>query len=135
MGSKQPCKICFHSYMLTGCMHAELLNRHPQVSDRNVLHYTGTKDDPARQINLRAIDPERYTIVNEANNGEVLEEIEESNAFWEVYDGAVYLYQVRTPLGLQFAGESACRCFVLGCDCRRAAGLQYTCKQCWQSCS
>ena len=77
-------------------MRAELLNRHPQVSDRNVLHYTGTKDDPARQINLRAIDPERYTIVNEANNGEVLEEIEESNAFWEVYDGAVYLYQVRT---------------------------------------
>jgi len=74
--------------------YAELLNRHPQVSDRNVLHYTGSKDNPARQINLRAIDPERYTIVNEANNGEVLEEIEESNAFWEVYDGAVYLYQV-----------------------------------------
>ena len=78
---------------------AELLNRHPQVSDRNVLHYTGARDNPARQINLRAIDPERYTIVNEANNGEVLEEIEESNAFWEVYDGAVYLYQVRSSNG------------------------------------
>ena len=75
-------------------MCAELLNRHPHVSDRNVLHYTGSTDSPARQINLRAIDPERYSIVNEANGGEVLEEIEESNAFWEVYDGAVYLYQV-----------------------------------------
>ena len=78
-------------------MLVELLNRHPQVSDRNVLHYTGSKDNPAQQINLRAIDPERYTIINEANNGEVLEEIEESNAFWEVYDGAVYLYQVTLP--------------------------------------
>ena len=71
-----------------------MLNRHPHVSDRNVLHYTGATDSPARQINLRDIDPERYSIVNEANGGEVLEEIEESNAFWEVYDGAVYLYQV-----------------------------------------
>lgn len=85
------------SVLLRGTMEcAELLSRHPQVSDRNVLHYTGARDNPARQINLRAIDPERYTIVNEANDGEVLEEIEESNAFWEVYDGAVYLYQVRT---------------------------------------
>lgn len=60
-----------------------------------MLFYVGSKDNPARQINLRAIDPERYTIVNEAAGGEVLEEIEESKAFFEVYDGAVYLYQVR----------------------------------------
>ena len=26
---------------------------------------------------------------------QVLEEIEESKAFWEVYDGAVYMFQVR----------------------------------------
>ena len=87
---------------------AELLNRHPQVSDRNVLHYTGARDNPARQINLRAIDPERYTIVNEANNGEVLEEIEESNAFWEVYDGAVYLYQVRSSNVVSRMASSPC---------------------------
>ena len=30
----------------------------------------------------------------QAAGGEVLEEIEESKAFFEVYDGAVYLYQV-----------------------------------------
>ena len=56
--------------------------------------YTGARDCPARAVSLRAIDPERYTIVNEAAGGEVLEEIEESKAFFEVYDGAVYLYQV-----------------------------------------
>lgn len=73
---------------------AGLLNRHPHASSLNVLFYVGSKDNPARQINLRAIDPERYTIVNEAAGGEVMEEIEESKAFFEVYDGAVYLYQV-----------------------------------------
>ncbi|BDA42593.1 probable ATP-dependent helicase hrq1 [Coccomyxa sp. Obi] len=75
-----------------------LLNRHPHASSPNVLFYVGSKDNPARQINLRAIDPERYTIVNEAAGDEVLEEIEESKAFFEVYDGAVYLYQGRTYL-------------------------------------
>ncbi len=71
------------------------MNRHPHASTPDVLFYVGSKDNPARQINLRAIDPERYSIVNEAAGGEVLEEIEESKAFFEVYDGAVYLYQAR----------------------------------------
>ncbi len=82
-----------------------------------MLFYVGSKDNPARHINLRAIDPERYTIVNEAAGGEVLEEIEESKAFFEVYDGAVYLYQARfcrfvcphsffsNPLSEKAAGE------------------------------
>lgn len=42
---------------------------------------------------LRAIDPERFAIVDESLGGALLEEIEESKAFFEVYDGAVYLYQ------------------------------------------
>lgn len=48
---------------------------------------------PAAAISLRAIDPERYAIVNE-EDGDVIEEIEESKAFYEVYDGAVYMFQV-----------------------------------------
>jgi hypothetical protein len=47
------------------------------------------------QVSLRAIDPERFAIVNEAAGGEVMEEIEASKAFYEVYDGAVYMFQVR----------------------------------------
>ncbi len=34
----------------------------------------------------------------QAAGGEILEEIEESKAFWEVYDGAVYMFQVRCRL-------------------------------------
>lgn len=59
----------------------------------HALHYTGPQSNPAASVSLRAIDPERYAIVNEAD-GAVIEEIEESKAFYEVYDGAVYMYQV-----------------------------------------
>lgn len=48
-------------------------------------------------ISLRAIDPDRFSIVDETT-GNVVEEIEDSKAFWEVYDGAVYLFQVRAVL-------------------------------------
>lgn len=64
----------------------------------DALHYVGTHDSPAAHISLRAIDPDRFVIVNGAAGGEVLEEIEESKAFWEVYDGAVYMFQVRVFL-------------------------------------
>ena len=73
-----------------------LLSRHPHMPPCvNALLYTGTRDNPAAGFSLRAIDPERYQIVNEAADGAVIEEIEESKAFFEVYDGAVYLYQAR----------------------------------------
>ena len=75
---------------------AGLLSRHPHMPPGvNALLYTGMRDNPAAAFSLRAIDPERYQIVNEAADGAVIEEIEESKAFFEVYDGAVYLYQAR----------------------------------------
>ena len=89
-------------------LRAGLLNRHPAVTSRNVLMYTGARDCPARGVSLRAIDPERYTIVNEAAGGEVLEEIEESKAFFEVYDGAVYLYQVQAIFRVNTVSTTAC---------------------------
>ena len=111
----------------------------------DALHYVGLYSSPAAHISLRAIDPDRFTIVNEvtlafvalapnqgafpgdndacriytgvhlecsaphrlklmahaagqAAGGEILEEIEESKAFWEVYDGAVYMFQVGDAL-------------------------------------
>lgn len=68
-------------------------------ADAGALLYTGAAENPASGFSLRAIDPERYSIVNEADGGAVIEEIEESKAFYEVYDGAVYLYQVQAWLG------------------------------------
>ncbi|GMH38722.1 hypothetical protein BSKO_06606 [Bryopsis sp. KO-2023] len=60
--------------------------------------YSGSARNPASNVSLRAIDPERYAIVDEANGGKILEEIEESMAFFQVYEGAVYMFQGRTHL-------------------------------------
>ncbi|KAL3131865.1 hypothetical protein ABBQ38_007575 [Trebouxia sp. C0009 RCD-2024] len=74
-----------------------LVSRHPHTTNVRALFYSGAQDVPAAAISLRAIDPERYAIVNE-EDGDVIEEIEESKAFYEVYDGAVYMFQGRTYL-------------------------------------
>lgn len=73
-----------------------ILGRHPEAPpSAPALHYVGAGPSPAAGVSLRAIDPNRFAIVNEAAGGEVVEEIEESKAFYEVYDGAVYMFQVR----------------------------------------
>jgi DEAD/DEAH box helicase domain-containing protein len=66
-------------------------------TDRNALRYIGG-DVPARLVSLRAIEPETFAIVDMSNNGATLETIEASKAFWEVYDGAIYLFQGRSYL-------------------------------------
>lgn len=71
-----------------------LISRHPLATQAHALHYVGRHDSPATLFSLRAIDPERYQIINEAEGGTVMEEIEESKAFFQVYDGAVYMFQV-----------------------------------------
>ncbi|KAK2075786.1 hypothetical protein QBZ16_001527 [Prototheca wickerhamii] len=74
-----------------------LLARHPAAAPGEpVLHYAGRAPHPASKISLRAIDPDRFAILDEARGGAVLEEIEQSKAFYEVYDGAVYMHQGRT---------------------------------------
>ena len=80
------------------------------------LHYCGHHDNPAKMISLRAIDPERYSILNE-ESGEVIEEIEESNAFYEVYDGAVYMFQVGmiTSAYAMSTLSDACSLCMAGC--------------------
>jgi DEAD/DEAH box helicase domain-containing protein len=52
---------------------------------------------PANGVSVRAIEEERYRIVDE-RTGECVEEVERSKAFWEVYPGAVYMNQARTFL-------------------------------------
>jgi hypothetical protein len=54
---------------------------------------------------LRAIDPERFAIVDESLGGALLEEIEESKAFFEVYDGAVYMFQASSGSCPAAAGQ------------------------------
>ena len=52
---------------------------------------------PAHGVSIRTIEEERYRIVDEVS-GRIIEEVEASKAFWEVYPGAVYLNQARTFL-------------------------------------
>lgn len=60
-------------------------------------NYIGKENFPAQSVSIRAIDPEKYTIINQVTN-ETIEEVEESKAFFEVYEGAVYFHQGRTYL-------------------------------------
>ena len=68
---------------------SKIVSPHPTRNDQKLYHVGG--GTPARGVSLRAIDPERYSIIDEST-GQIIEEIEQSKAFYEVYDGAVYLY-------------------------------------------
>ncbi|XP_016493149.2 uncharacterized protein LOC107812528 isoform X2 [Nicotiana tabacum] len=52
---------------------------------------------PSSAISIRAIETERYKVIDMQKN-EVLEEIEESKAFFQVYEGANYMNQGKTYL-------------------------------------
>lgn len=45
-------------------------------------------------------------MVDESRGGALLEEVEESKAFFQVYDGAVYLHQVRLDVWCGKASNS-----------------------------
>ena len=69
----------------------------PTPGQPGAFHYIGGHMRPAASVSLRTIDPDHFSIINEAN-GETLEQIEACNAFFEVYDGAVYLFHGRPYL-------------------------------------
>ena len=57
--------------------------------DANAFGYVAGLSQPSSDVSLRTIDPECYSIVDEAS-GAVIEQIEESMAFYEIYDGACH---------------------------------------------
>nr|XP_016493150.1 PREDICTED: uncharacterized ATP-dependent helicase YprA-like isoform X3 [Nicotiana tabacum] len=59
--------------------------------------YIGLEKIPSSAISIRAIETERYKVIDMQKN-EVLEEIEESKAFFQVYEGANYMNQGKTYL-------------------------------------
>ncbi|KAL9231532.1 hypothetical protein vseg_006752 [Gypsophila vaccaria] len=62
-----------------------------------IWNYIGPEKLPSRAISIRAIESEKYSVIDSQTN-EVLEEIEESKAFFQVYEGAVYMNQGKTYL-------------------------------------
>ncbi|XP_050917729.1 uncharacterized protein LOC127133971 isoform X2 [Lathyrus oleraceus] len=70
----------------------------PDLSDSSrIWNYIGPEKLPSQAVNIRAIETVRYSVIDQKKN-EVLEEIEESKAFFQVYEGAVYLRQGKTYL-------------------------------------
>ncbi|KAJ4755387.1 ATP-dependent helicase HRQ1 [Rhynchospora pubera] len=64
---------------------------------KSMWSYIGPEKNPSHGISLRAIENEKYIVLDKSTN-KVLEEIEESRAFFRVYEGAVYLNQGITYL-------------------------------------
>ncbi|CAM0946188.1 unnamed protein product [Alopecurus aequalis] len=54
--------------------------------------YSGPGRRPSQSVSIRAIEHDKFT-VTEATSGRVMEEIEESKAFFQVHEGAVYMHQ------------------------------------------
>ncbi|MED6135186.1 hypothetical protein PIB30_043886 [Stylosanthes scabra] len=66
-------------------------------SSSRIWNYIGPEKYPSHAVNIRAIETVRYRVIDQRKN-EVLEEIEESSAFFQVYEGAVYMCQGKTYL-------------------------------------
>ncbi|KAK2990709.1 hypothetical protein RJ640_017012 [Escallonia rubra] len=66
-------------------------------SSSGIWSYIGQEKMPSHAISIRAIESERYKVIDKRKN-EILEEIEESKAFFQVYEGAVYMNQGKTYL-------------------------------------
>ncbi|KAI3867374.1 hypothetical protein MKX03_036501 [Papaver bracteatum] len=74
------------------------LSYHPMHdSSTRIWSYIGHEKRPSHAINIRAIETEKYKLINNETD-EVLEEIEESKAFFQIYEGAVCLHQGKTYL-------------------------------------
>ncbi|XP_062187160.1 uncharacterized protein LOC133890681 isoform X4 [Phragmites australis] len=55
-------------------------------------NYIGPEKSPSQTVSIRAIEHDKYKVIDKLNN-RLLEEIEESKAFFQVYEGAVYMHQ------------------------------------------
>ncbi|KAH7665147.1 DNA helicase protein [Dioscorea alata] len=65
------------------------------ISPENLWSYIGPEEKPSRAFSIRMIESEKYKVVEKLSN-EILEEIEDSRAFFQVYEGAVYMHQGKT---------------------------------------
>nr|XP_048319853.1 uncharacterized ATP-dependent helicase YprA isoform X1 [Ziziphus jujuba var. spinosa] len=77
-------------------------------SPSKLWNYIGHAKLPSHSVSIRAIETEKYRVVDKQRN-EILEEIEESKAFFQVYEGAVYIRQGKTYLveSLEFSSKIA----------------------------
>ncbi|XP_062159413.1 uncharacterized protein LOC133866791 isoform X4 [Alnus glutinosa] len=66
-------------------------------SSFQIWNYIGHEKMPSHSVSIRSIENVRYEVLDQRND-EVLEEVEESKAFFQIYEGAVYMHQGKTYL-------------------------------------
>ena len=75
------------------CFKRGELGKNPEMPSEANLRYIGElRGGPAKGISLRAIDEEIYQVFEEGT-GKLVEEVEASKAFFQVYEGAIYMNQ------------------------------------------
>ncbi|XP_048537809.1 uncharacterized ATP-dependent helicase YprA-like [Triticum urartu] len=62
------------------------------TSSGDTWKYAGPVRRPSQSVSIRAIEHEKFTVTETASK-RVLEEIEQSKAFFQVHEGAVYMHQ------------------------------------------
>ncbi|VAH43937.1 unnamed protein product [Triticum turgidum subsp. durum] len=69
-----------------------LVNNRSGPFSSTMWNYIGPEKNPSQIISIRAIEHDKYKVIDKLNN-RLLEEIEESKAFFQVYEGAIYMHQ------------------------------------------
>ncbi|KAM0844894.1 hypothetical protein ACQ4PT_056753 [Festuca glaucescens] len=69
-----------------------LINNPPGPFSSTMWNYIGPEKRPSQTVSIRAIEHDKYSVIDKLNN-RLLEEIEESKAFFQVYEGAIYMHQ------------------------------------------
>ncbi|KAG8079800.1 hypothetical protein GUJ93_ZPchr0007g5786 [Zizania palustris] len=69
-----------------------IINNPPGPFSSSMWSYIGPEKRPSQTVSIRAIEHSKYKVIDKLTN-RLLEEIEESKAFFQVYEGAVYMHQ------------------------------------------
>ncbi|XP_061350533.1 uncharacterized protein LOC133295696 isoform X2 [Gastrolobium bilobum] len=88
---------CLESVLISLKARGYLCSDISSDSSSRIWNYIGPEKLPSHVVNIRAIESVRYSVIDQKRK-KVLEEIEESKAFFQVYEGAVYMCQGKTYL-------------------------------------
>ncbi|KAL5214637.1 hypothetical protein ABZP36_003789 [Zizania latifolia] len=69
-----------------------IINNPPGPFSSSMWSYIGPEKRPSQTVSIRAIEHSKYKVIDKLTN-RLLEEIEENKAFFQVYEGAVYMHQ------------------------------------------
>ncbi|XP_025801088.1 uncharacterized protein LOC112880592 isoform X3 [Panicum hallii] len=83
---------CLDSAMTTLKDKGYIINNPSGPFSSSMWNYIGPERSPSQAVSIRAIEHDKYKVIDKLNN-RLLEEIEESKAFFQVYEGAVYMHQ------------------------------------------